>query len=129
MKLYGAWYEPLAPTPVMLKMDDTEFDSMYWARLEALDPQRVYRDLVALAGPDALLLCHEKPGIPCHRLIVANWLEATLGIDVPELNAPVSTAARIRPKSVPSPDDAPAVRRYLAEQLHLDIDQLPERRS
>ena len=47
----------------MLKMDATAFDATYWARLEARDPQRVYRDLVALAGPDALLLCHEKPGI------------------------------------------------------------------
>jgi len=112
----------------MLKMDDAKFDVVYWARLEALDPQRVYRDLVALAGPDALLLCHEKPGIPCHRLTVASWLEATLGIRVPELDAPITTGARTRPKSVPSVDDTDAVRRYLAEQLHLDFDRVPGRR-
>lgn len=125
MRFSGRSYAALAPTPVMLKMDATEFDALYWARLEALDPQRVYRDLVALAGPDALLLCHEKPGIPCHRLIVAGWLAATLGIDVPELNAPVSTAARKTSKLIPSIDDLDAVRRYLAEQLHLGLERLP----
>jgi hypothetical protein len=101
---------------------------LYWARLEGLDPQHVYRDLVALAGPDALLCCHEKPGVPCHRLIVSSWLEATLGIHVPELKAPVTTAARIPPQPAPSIDDIDAVRRYLAEQLHLDLDRVPERR-
>lgn len=128
MKFFGAWYPALAPTPAMLKMDDAEFDALYWARLDALDPQRVYRDLVALAGPDALLLCHEKPGIRCHRLIVRSWLEAALGIRVPELDAPVTTAARIPRKPAPPIADDEAVRRYLAEQLHLDFDRLPERR-
>lgn len=128
MKFCGAWYAPLAPTLAMLKSSDNEFDALYWARLEALDPQRVYRDLVALAGPDALLCCHEKPAYPCHRLIVSSWLEATLGIRVPELNAPVTTAARIRPKPAPPTDDPDAVRRYLAKQLHLDLDHLLERR-
>lgn len=112
----------------MLKMEATAFDALYWARLEALDPRQVYSDLVALAGPDALLLCHEKPGVPCHRLIVSSWLEATLGIRVPELDAPVTTAARIPRKPAPPIGDDEAVRRYLAEQLHLDFDRLPERR-
>lgn len=111
----------------MLRSSERQFDDLYWTRLEALDAQRVYRDLVALAGPDALLLCHEKPGIPCHRLIVACWLESTLGIHVPELRAPVTTAARIPPKPAPSIDEIDGVRRYLAEQLHLDLDRLPER--
>lgn len=111
----------------MLKLDATAFDALYWAQLEALDPQRVYRDLVAVAGPDALLLCHEKPGTLCHRLIVACWLEATLGSHVPELRAPVTTAARMPRKAAPPIDDTDAVRRYLAEQLHLDLDRLPER--
>jgi len=100
----------------------------YWARLEALDPRQVYSDLVALGGADASLLCHEKPGVPCHRLMVSSWLEATLGIRVPELDAPVTTAARIPRKLAPPIGDDEAVRRYLAEQLHLDFDRLPERR-
>jgi hypothetical protein len=111
----------------MLKMDKSEFDTAYWARLEALDPQQVYRDLVALAGSSALLLCHEKPEIPCHRLIVSRWLETTLGIEVPEFRAPVTTAARMRSRGTPHIDGAGAVRLYLAEQLHLDLDRVPER--
>lgn len=128
MKFCGASYVPLAPTPAMLRMSDGEFDKLYWVRLEALDPQRVYRDLVACAGPDALLLCHERPGIPCHRLTVAIWLEATLGIHVPELQAPISTAARMH-RPAPSIDDPDATRRYLAKQLHLDFGRLPKRRQ
>jgi hypothetical protein len=112
----------------MLKMEASAFDALYWARLEALDPRQVYSDLVALAGPDALLLCHEKPGIRCHRLIVSSWLEDTIGIRVPELDAPVTTAARIPRKPAPPIGDDEAVPRYLAEQLHLDFDRLPERR-
>jgi hypothetical protein len=128
MRFVGPTYWPLTPTPAMLKMGETEFNALYWARLEALDPQRVYDDLVAFAGPDALLLCHEKSGAPCHRFTVASWLEATLGIKVPELNAPVATAARTRPQPAPSADDADAVRR-LAQQLHLDLGRLPGRRQ
>jgi hypothetical protein len=128
MKFSGQWYAALAPTPVMLKMEATAFDALYRARLEALDPRQVYSDLVALAGPDALLLCHEKPGIPCHRLIVSSWLEATLGIRVPELDAPVTTEARRPREPAPPIGDDKAARRYLAEQLHLDFDRLPERR-
>lgn len=125
MRFFGPWYAALAPTPAMLKIGTTEFDALYWAQLEALDPQRVYGDLVALAGPDALLLCHERPGVPCHRLIVGRWLEASLGIDVPELNAPVSKAARRRSRLIPSINDQDVVRCYVSEQLHLDLERLP----
>lgn len=124
MRFSGPRYAALAPIPAMLKMQATAFDALYWARLEALDPQRVYNDLVALAGPDALLLCHERPGVPCHRLIVSSWLEATLRIKVPELDAPVTTAARIPRKPAPPIGDDEAARCCLAEQLHLDFDRL-----
>ena len=89
----GRKYPALAPTSAMLKMDAESFDDAYDILLAALDPRQVYIDLVALAGVDALLLCHEKPGIPCHRLTVARWLEVALEIDVPELDAPMTTAA------------------------------------
>lgn len=35
-------------------------------------------------GENALLLCWEKPGDACHRRFVAEWLEAALGIEIPE---------------------------------------------
>jgi hypothetical protein len=112
----------------MLKMEANAFDAAYRAQLEALDPRRVYSDLVALAGPDALLLCHERPGLPCHRLMVARWLEAELGIEVPELDAPITTVTRARRRPPPSSAEPEAVRRDLAEQLRFDLDRLPDRR-
>ena len=49
--------------------------------LDTLDPHKVRGDL----GEDAILLCYEDPGKRCHRRLVADWLERTLGIEVPEL--------------------------------------------
>ena len=125
MRFPGPRYPALAPTPAMLKMDAEHFDVAYRAQLAALDPRKVYLDLVALVGIDALLLCHEKPGVPCHRLIAGRWLEAALGIEAPELDAPVTTAGHAQ-RELPPTDAPDAVRRYLAEQLHLDLDRLGE---
>ena len=49
--------------------------------LAKLDPSKVATDL----GPDAILLCWEAPGEDCHRRLVAEWLQESLGIAVPEL--------------------------------------------
>ena len=49
--------------------------------LSRLDPAKVAADL----GPDAILLCWERPGEDCHRRLVAEWLEKSLNITVPEL--------------------------------------------
>lgn len=49
--------------------------------LSQLDPSKVYADL----GDDAILLCWEKPGVFCHRRIVAKWLHDNLHIKVSEL--------------------------------------------
>ena len=49
--------------------------------LDKLDPAKVFADL----GPDAILLCWEKPGENCHRRLVAKWLKQSLDINVPEL--------------------------------------------
>jgi hypothetical protein len=112
MHFSGPKYPALAPTPAMLKMDAKSFEVAYHAQLAALDPRQVYVDLVALAGIDAVLLCHEKPGVPCHRLTVARWLEAALGIDVPELDAPIVTGGSTDPE---------AVELCLIRQLSLDV--------
>jgi hypothetical protein len=53
--------------------------------LDPLDPQTTYDRIIQLAGPDATLLCYEKPGDFCHRRIVAGWFETHLKIIVPEL--------------------------------------------
>jgi hypothetical protein len=48
--------------------------------LDTLDPFEVIRDL----GMNAILLGNAPPGKFCHRRLVAEWLEETLGINVPE---------------------------------------------
>jgi hypothetical protein len=71
----------LAPTRAMLKMTKVDYDAGFNAILEKLDPQEIYDRL----GDNAVLLCWEKPNERCHRRRVAEWLEAKLGIVVPEL--------------------------------------------
>jgi hypothetical protein len=123
MRFSGRKYSALAPTSAMLKMDSDTFDAAYYAQLAALNPRQVFADLVALAGVEALLLCHEKPGAPCHRLTVARWLETALGIDVPELDAPiVGLRTVISGKDTrPSLTDPDSVELYLRRQLKLDL--------
>lgn len=40
--------------------------------LSKLDPDTVVKEL----GEDPILICYEKPGHFCHRLLVAKWLTA-----------------------------------------------------
>jgi len=48
--------------------------------LSKLNPEEVYANLNGM-----VLLCWEKSGKFCHRRIVAEWIETSLGIEVPEL--------------------------------------------
>lgn len=81
------WYtgrsdKRLAPTRAMLKMPREKYDPLFDAILAQLDPAQVAADL----GPNAVLLCWEKPNVEaCHRRRVAEWFEQALGIEVPEL--------------------------------------------
>ena len=75
-------YLPLAPPRWLLKAKDPElFDREYRKQLESLDARQVAEDL----GPDAILLCWESFNVRCHRRLVAECLEETLAIVVPEL--------------------------------------------
>jgi hypothetical protein len=75
-------YEALAPTRATIAPGArSAFDRDYDLILESLDPEEVLRDL----GDDAVLLCWEAPGVRSHRRRVAEWLEESLGIVVPEL--------------------------------------------
>ena len=85
----GRHYAALAPTEQCLKLvqkgilSPAEFKAAYTREiLDTLDPMAVLNHL----GPDAILLCWEPFNKSCHRRIVAEWLEAKLGIVVPELN-------------------------------------------
>jgi len=79
----GREYKALAPSWELVMIKDTEEYTRRYRNevLNRLDPKKVYKDL----GDDAILLCWEKPGEFCHRRLVAEWLEETLGIEVPEL--------------------------------------------
>jgi len=79
-------YIALAPTVALLRLYKAglpwdEFVKEYQRDvLDKLNPAKVAADL----GPDAILLCWEKPGDNCHRRLVAEWMEKQLEIKMPE---------------------------------------------
>jgi hypothetical protein len=115
----------LAPDRSMLKAPADEFDRYYDALLAQLDPREVF----AALGPGAVLLCWEKPGKPCHRRSVAEWLFAHLGVVVLEWGVPseanawqspppyhfygASAAWRAQVKASPAPLAAPTMQQML----------------
>jgi deoxycytidylate deaminase len=83
----GRIYDPLRPSWKLLQeakdgtISHEDYERCYRAEvLAALDPARVRQEL----GDDAILLCWERPDAPCHRRLVARWLEEALGLEVPE---------------------------------------------
>ncbi len=83
----GRYYSDLAPQAEDLhkllrgQIDTTTYYSRYTKVLDRLDVLKVVADL-----PDgAILLCHEKPGDPCHRHTVSDWLNSSKACTVTEL--------------------------------------------
>lgn len=54
--------------------------------LTKFTPQVLYHILCNEFGMDSVLLCYEPPGEFCHRRLVAEYLQRTLGVRVPELD-------------------------------------------
>lgn len=83
-------YAPLAPTWKIVNLPDGEiYTAAYKSEILAhLDPQKVLRDLAALAGgrPFALM-CYEKPPKFCHRHIASAWIEEATGSEITEYGA------------------------------------------
>lgn len=83
-------YISLAPSADLLKRSKAglpweEYVAEYKRdALNKLNPMRFYAGLVALYR-DPILMCWEVPGENCHRRLVAEWLETSLNIKVPEL--------------------------------------------
>jgi hypothetical protein len=77
----GRNYDILAPSAKALKMDEAGYDLAYSMLLSGLNAAEVYAEL----GENAVLLCFCNPGAFCHRRLVAEWIEDSLGINVPEL--------------------------------------------
>ncbi len=86
-------YKALAPSWDLVKnvKEESEYRRRYFAEVLAkLDPAKVAADL-----DGKILLCWEKPGEEfCHRRMVAEWLEESLGIQVPEADYVASKPKR-----------------------------------
>lgn len=86
---YGTNLWEVAPTKAIFHAGDLP-DEVYNPRfkrevLAKVNPQQFVRQLEQISGgKDVALCCYEKPGDKCHRFLVAEWLESSLGIKVPE---------------------------------------------
>jgi len=80
----GKVYEPLMPRREMLKMDEEDFLREYNHILSKLSPEQVVADV----GSEAVLLCWEALNVRCHRRLVAEWLEFSCGLVIPEFGYP-----------------------------------------
>jgi hypothetical protein len=61
-----------------------QYDSRYLKILDRLDPREVYDSLTERGTRTIALLCWCARGTICHRRYAAEWLEAHLGIVIPE---------------------------------------------
>jgi len=94
----GAMYMELAPPWDLVRrahlghLTEHAYRIEYVATvLSKLNPREVYNHLIATYGEDCTLLCFEDlkhPGDYCHRRIVAQWFEDSLGVEVPEWKPP-----------------------------------------
>jgi len=84
----------LAPEWSWMKEEKHLYDAHFQRLLDALNPEVVWLEMqqhAKNAGKLApVLMCFEKPPFTeenwCHRRIVAEWLEKSLNVTVPELN-------------------------------------------
>lgn len=82
----GEKYKPLNPDWSFKDLPENEYTPIYEQKLNKLNVQKVYNDLLSLSkNKDIVLCCHEKEGDFCHRRLVAKWLEKELNIEVLEL--------------------------------------------
>ena len=91
----------LAPTQAILDTlpDEIEYTRRYKEEiLGKLDPKKVYDEEIAhyakIRGKDkVVLLCYENADKFCHRHIVADWLNESLGTDITEIRKDELTSA------------------------------------
>lgn len=75
----------VAPVGAMLSMNEEEYKIAYREILRKVDVNKLLVKIQVLSkGKDAALLCYEKPGDFCHRRLLAEWIEKSVGIEVPE---------------------------------------------
>lgn len=75
----------VAPAGPMLSMKDEEYKTAYAEILRHVDVNKLIKEIQAIACErNVALLCYEKPGEFCHRRLLAEWIERSLGIETPE---------------------------------------------
>ena len=96
----GLWFKSVSPT---------EYLTRYRQILDRLDPEAI-RDQLFAFGDTPVMLCFEKAAdcqcgkTWCHRHLVAQWLEDSLGIEVLEVGHPnLDRFAYLRNLSIPAP--------------------------
>ncbi len=85
-------YKKLAPSWSLIgkakqgKIGLEEYTGIYYQDvLNRCEPLSVIRELTKLFGKECTLICWERPGVFCHRRLVAKWLEENTGLVVPEI--------------------------------------------
>lgn len=63
------------------KLNGRAYDQAYMRILNQLKPSQI----LAMIPNNSVLICWEKPGVKCHRRIVAQWFKHHCGIEVLEL--------------------------------------------
>ena len=81
------------------KITESQYVDQYNAMLHSLDPQKVYSDLLAF-NPKPIICCHCGLKHMCHRHLVAEWLQSSLSIRIPEYK--VGNLTRFDGRIVPS---------------------------
>lgn len=75
----------VAPTGAMLSMNDEEYKKAYREILRKVDVNKLLVKIQVLSkGKDVALLCFEKPDVFCHRHLLAEWIQKSVGIEVTE---------------------------------------------
>lgn len=113
-------FKALAPHGHMLRMERAEYEVEFQKILGALDPQQTWDRLHELAGDaEPVLLCFEKPPFTatnwCHRRMVAEWFEKTLGHEVPEYHPNIHGVLRKAAAREPDPEDVAAIETYVGK--------------
>lgn len=67
------------------KIEDEYIESFYETRLKKLDLYDLYDYFEKNYGDNVILLCHEPVDEFCHRRLVADYIELSTGIYIPEV--------------------------------------------
>lgn len=64
------------------ELNNDDYIKLYYETvLNKINLQELYNKL----GDDAVLLCYEKPGVFCHRHLVADYFNKNLNLDIKEI--------------------------------------------